>query len=169
MNKFVKETTGEGLTVPPAALKLCGVEPSQAVELWTTPQMLAILKKEMTALELLRALNSTMDLTATLLERLTEACGPCVDCMEECPMAAYQGGPLVRVSRHALEEAGIAPGGKLCCLGLTEGKAVLVTPAEYRHDLSDIPPPALSLLMSARLCMDQLNDYIMEEAIIYGQ
>ena len=69
----------------------------------------------------------------------------------------------------ALEEAGIAPGGKLCCLGLTEGKAVLVTPAEYRHDLSDIPPPALSLLMSARLCMDQLNDYIMEEAIIYGQ
>ena len=46
--------------------------------------------------------------------------------------------------------------------------AVHVMPSEYRHDLSDVPQRSLIWLKNAGLCLDQLNDYLMEETLLYG-
>ena len=154
--------------IPKAALAQGELLGYEKLEVHIQPLSAVVLPGRMTALELLRAAEGLWEVSRTLLEILEDACGPCEECQDECPMAAYNGGPLVRVEPSALEEAGISPQQKLCCVGDPTCRAVHVMPSEYRHDLSDVPQRSLIWVKNAGLCLDQLNDYLMEETVLYG-
>ena len=154
--------------IPKAALAQGELLGYEKLEVHIQPLSAVVLPGRMTALELLRAAEGLWEVSRTLLEILEDACGPCEECQDACPMAAYNGGPLVRVEPSALEEAGISPQQKLCCVGDPTCGAVHVMPSEYRHDLSDVSQRSLIWLKNAGLCLDQLNDYLMEETVLYG-
>ena len=103
--------------IPKAALAQGELLGYEKLEVHIQPLSAVVLPGRMTALELLRAAEGLWEVSRTLLEILEDACGPCEECQDACPMAAYNGGPLVRVEPSALEEAGISPQQKLCCVG----------------------------------------------------
>ena len=51
---------------------------------------------------------------------------------------------------------------------LEPGSTGTLMPSEYQHDLSDVPQRSLIWLKNAGLCLDQLNDFLMEETVLYG-
>lgn len=155
-------------SIPSAALDLAELGQFSALNLYTQGRSVVLLAPRMTVLDIVEACMGLEQLIQDLVEILVVSSGSCVGCRENCPMANYQGGPLVQIPEEALQEAGIEPGRKLCCQGFGDSNAVLVEPASHEHDLSDVPEPFLSVLRNSGLCMDQLNDCIVEEAIVYG-
>ena len=70
--------------------------------------------------------------------------------------------------RRVSQNIPLSPDQKLCCTGNEDANVVLVEAASHRHDLSDLPYQIRDMLHSAGVCMDQLNDYIVEETVVYG-
>ena len=83
--KFQKNITGGPVTIPAAALKLCGMEAGGKAELHTVEGAAVLLKTPMNAMELIRALDALHQLTVDLTVHLAEVCGPCDGCGGECP------------------------------------------------------------------------------------
>ena len=73
MKKFIKETTRKKLVIPNAALKLSGLEKGEAVEIRAADDVVMILRKEMTAMELLRAIDSIQDAALELTLHIVNA------------------------------------------------------------------------------------------------
>lgn len=156
------------ISISSAALDLAGLGEIQALSLYAQSKTAVLIPAKMTVLELADVCQGLEELVTDLLSVLAEACGPCVECRDTCAMADYQGGPLVRVPEEALREAGLSPDQKLCCTGNEDANVVLVEAASHKHDLSDLPYQIRDMLHSAGVCMDQLNDYIAEDAVVYG-
>lgn len=155
--------------IPGSALEECGIASCGTYELHILYHAVVLLPAGFTALDLIKTVDAMLALSYDLADKLAEACGTCMDCPLDCALKAYNGGPLVKVDPSALEDAGIDPGQKLYCMGDPDTKLVHVMPASHAHDLSDIPETSLGWLRASLVCMDQLNDHIMEEAIIYGE
>lgn len=83
--KFVKEYTGTNLVIPAAALKVSQFK-EQKVELHALEDAVVILKGQMTAMEMIRAMKSLNQLSGELADQLAKACGRCGGCdWEGCP------------------------------------------------------------------------------------
>ena len=80
MQKFIKETTKKKLVIPNAVLELSGLEKGEPVEIRAADDAVIILRKKMTAMELLRAIDSIQDAALALTLHIVNACGPCEDC-----------------------------------------------------------------------------------------
>ena len=74
--KFVKGTTKKKLVIPNAVMELGGFEKGAPVEIRALPDAVAVLKKEMTAMELIRAVDSLQRLSVELLVELIGVCDP---------------------------------------------------------------------------------------------
>ena len=83
MQKFVKSTTKKKLVIPNVVLELSEFERGGMVEICALPDAVVVLKREMTAMELIRAVDSLQRLAVELNQHLAEACGPCEDCSED--------------------------------------------------------------------------------------
>lgn len=58
MQKFTKNTTKKKLVIPNTVLDLSGLEKGEPVEIQALDNAVVILRKEMTAMELVRAIDS---------------------------------------------------------------------------------------------------------------
>jgi len=166
--KFIKEMTGKGIQIPAAALKLCGFEGGKQVELHAEPETLVALKASMTAMELIRAAQQLQELSAQLTTHLAKVCGFCDQCFgEECPYDDLEA-DMIAVPEDLREQAGIPKGAKLRAQADEEGNTVIVSAAEYDHDLTDVPPNFLEMFSAANVCLGALDDILIEGNVVYG-
>ena len=65
------------VTLPTAAVKLCGLEAGGKAELHALEGAAVLMKASMNAMELIHALDSLHQLTVDLAVHLIKVCGPC--------------------------------------------------------------------------------------------
>lgn len=167
MQKFVKSTTKKKLVIPNVVLELSEFERGGMVEICALPDAVVVLKREMTAMELIRAVDSLQRLAVELNQHLAEACGPCEDCSEdgECPALPERTQTIV--PEAVREEVGIPANAKLCAWPGNEPGTVTVAQADYRHDLTDVPEWELSVLSMMGVCLGSLEERLMAEDVVY--
>ena len=166
--KFIKENAPKGLKIPAAALRISGFPRGERVEIHALDNSIVLLKGHMTAPELVGVIQQLSDLSTELFEHLAEVCGPCEDCAgnEECP--ADPSRTATMIPEELRKEANIPTDAKLCAwMGDTPG-TITVGQAEYRYDLTDVPPWILEILTSRGVCLGALEELLMEEDDIYG-
>lgn len=167
--KFVKEMTPKGLQIPTAALKLCGFEPEDSVELHTSADALVVLKQRMTAMELIHAAQHLHDLSVELHTQLAKACGACEECEGGCPYDDMEGYGSLELPGYLRREAGIPEDAKLCAWADRADNTVHIAVADFEHDLTDVPPTVLEIFAETGMCIGELEEHIMSEDIVYGQ
>ena len=164
--KFVKGTTKKKLVIPNTVMELSGFERGAMVELHALTDTVVVLKKRMTAMEIVNAIDALQRLTVDLFGELAKTCGACEDCGGgECPAWARA---AIEVPEEVRQEAGIPAGVKLQAWpGETEG-TVTVAQADYRFDLTDVPEWVYSTLEALGACLGNLEELLMSEEPIHG-
>ena len=168
MQKFIKNTTKKKLVIPNVVMELSEFEKGAPVEICALPDAVVVLKREMTAMELIRAVDGLQHLTVELNRHLAKVCGPCEDCGEDGECPALPEKTRTAVPESVREDAGIPADAKLCAWpGETEG-TVTVAQADCRYDLTDVPEWELSTLAMLGVCLGELEERLMSEAVVYG-
>ncbi len=168
MHKFVKDTTKKKLVIPSAAMELSGFEKGAPVEIRAAEDAVVILKKEMTAMELIHAVEAFQQLSVELNRQLAACCGPCEACGggEECPAEPERTQTVLPDAVR--EEIGLPDGAKLCaCPGEDPGTAI-VFQANHRYDLTDVPEWELSILRGMGVCLGGLEELLMSEDPVHA-
>lgn len=161
--KFEKTATIKGAFISRPALALSGFAEDESVALHTLPGAVILLKKRMTAMDLLSAMDSISKLSTDLTTELFKLCGPCDDCQDgDCPYEDVDG--PIDLPGYLKEEAGIPKDAKLCAEVDEEEKSVTIYAAGHQHDLSDVPESLRPLLEDLGICLARL-----EEALISGE
>lgn len=169
MDKITKGTTKKKLVIPYDVMERSGFQKGAPVDVHTLTDAVIILKNGMTAIELLHAVDQMKDLTVELLSALVENCEPCADCGEtedgSCPYLANHTTP--DIPADVLQNAGIPAEAKLCAWAGPKPGIVSVARAGYRHDLSDVPEWAMSILAVYGVCFKDLAELVMSEEPVH--
>ncbi len=161
--KFENTTDRKGVVIPRSALTLSGFAENETAALHTLPGAAILVKKHMTAMDMIQAVDALTQTATNLLTELGKACGPCEECGEDgCPYEDVDG--PIDLPDYLREEAGIPTDAKLCAEVNEEEKSVTIYAAGHQHDLSDVPENLWPLLESLGICLAQL-----EEALISGE
>jgi len=121
----------------------------------------------MTAMELVHAVEQLQHLSIDLSVYLAQVCGTCSDCAEDCDIDLEHPGNGVELPEWVRREVGIPKNAKLCAWPKEDG-VVCVEEANYRYDLSDVPPQMLEMLAEGGACLNELEELLMTEEVIYG-
>ena len=169
--KFIKEPVRNGVVIPNAALRLSELD-GVPLELHTLTNAAVVISGEMDAMELIRTADSLNDVASKLLLQLARDCGHC-DCCgdpgEACELLRDPETPDILVPAWALEEADIPRDAKLTCEVNEDSGEIYVRQADYDFDLTDVPLPILDFLRSCGVCLEALEDRLMDERIVYGE
>lgn len=92
--KFIKEITSRGLLLPMIAARLAKFKAGDKVEYRPLKGTMVVLKKRMTALELLTAVEQLQGVASELLFHLHQVCGPCEECEDGCLCGETEDSPL---------------------------------------------------------------------------
>lgn len=165
--KFEKEANVKGAFVPRSALKLCDFKENEELELHTQTSAAVLTRQRMTAMELVETIDALTNLTTYFVNRLSGICGPCEGCGEEggCP---YDDDDHIDLPDYLRQEACIPPDAKLCADVDEASHSVTIHTAGFRHDLGDVPEGLLAILRENHICLGELEDRLMSDAIIYG-
>ena len=79
---------------PGGALKISGFEGQTQAEYRPLDNVIVVLKKQMTAPELLTAVEQLNGVATELLLHLDRVCGPCEECPDGCPCGESEDSPL---------------------------------------------------------------------------
>lgn len=165
--KFEKKTDIKGAFVPRSALKLCNFKENESLDLHTLPGAAVMIRQRMTAAELVETVEALVNISTSLINHLIQSCGNCDGCGEEgeCP---YDELDHTEQLDNLREEAGISPGDKLIAQPDAATHTIILQSAGYKHDLSDVPEGLLSVLRENSICVGELEDRLMTEAVVYG-
>ena len=161
--KFTLETGKKGLRIRREILNASGFQHEEALDVHGMDHTIVILEEKMTAGELVRSIHSLKNLASDLLVHLAKVCGPCERCEAPCPCTLEE--EPAKVPEKLLERAGIPKGSKLDVFA--ENGRLTISAAEA-PDLRDVPPEMLDLLRQSGVCLDTLEELMIEEAVIYG-
>ena len=92
--KFIKEITSRGLLLPLVAARLAKFKAGDRVEYRPLDNVIVVLKKQMTAPELLTAVEQLNVVATELLLHLDRVCGPCEECADGCLCGESEDSPL---------------------------------------------------------------------------
>ena len=157
--KFNKQINNGTLLIPGGAFKISGFEGGEKVEIHTLDSAVVVLKKQMTTMELIQAMDALHRLATELTVHLARVCGTCDDCEDGCPFDDLEDG-MLELPDYLREEAGIPAGAKLCVYVDDEEKTVTIAEAGYDHDLRDVPPYLLEMLGEAGICLGELEEQL---------
>ena len=82
---FIRENTKKGLTIPPTALMVSGID-GQPLEYRTLPGAIVAFKRSMTAMELIDTIHALNRCASELFDVLVETAGKCDGCDEQCDL-----------------------------------------------------------------------------------
>lgn len=119
--KFIKEITSRGLLLPLVAARLAKFKAGDKVEYRPLKGTMVVLKKRMTAPELLTAVEQLNGVATELLLHLDRVCGPCEECVDGCLCGESEDSPLQHLPTDLLltfAEAGT-------CLGELEEHLIM--------------------------------------------
>lgn len=166
--RFVNENTPKGLLIPKPAMAVSGFNDREKVEYHALDNTVVVLKRRMTAMELIHAARQLQELSVELHTHLAKVCGFCDNCEGGCPFDDL-GEADIELPDSLRREAGIPMGAKLCaCVDEEEG-TVTIAQADYAHDLRDVPPKVLAMLAAADVCLGELEEHLMVGDIVYGR
>ncbi len=92
--QFIKEITSRGLLLPMIAARLAKFKAGDRVEYRPLDNVIVVLKKQMTAPELLTAVEQLNGVAMELLLHLDRVCGPCEECPDGCLCGESEDSPL---------------------------------------------------------------------------
>lgn len=171
--KFEKISPADGVTIPAAALKLSGFTPGEDAEYHTLKDAVVVLKKQMTASEVVRAAWALQQLSAELCVHLAEQCCPCDGCADCgglvrcCPYSPLNFAVDIELPDELRELAGIEKDAPLHVELLDDGEISICANHEG-PGLWDVPAPMMQGLLAAGLCPAGLEDALEQEDVIYG-
>lgn len=163
--KFVKEVSEYGLSIPLAAFKLSEFENGSAADFHTLKNTVVVLKKRMTALELIGAIHSLQRLSADLFTHLAMQCGPCEAC-DGCNYEPEDFALDLKLPDELREKAGF-PKDAVYRADVDDG-VIIIRASDDIPGLRDVPPQIMNVILAAGLCPEALEEYIMEGKIVYG-
>ena len=154
------------LVIPADAVELSHLRPDEPVCVHVGENTIVAVPQNMTAMEAVNTLNVLDGIVSELLESFREACGDCEDqaegdgCPAECQTPGkcpYEDihGPQVTLSDSVRREMGVAPDAKVDCF-VDDGELV-VTAADYDHDITDVPENIRLMLSVAGVCPGVLD------------
>lgn len=111
--KFNQQINNGALLIPSGVSKLSGFEAGEKVEIHALDSAVVVLKKQMTAMELIQAMDALYQLATELTAHLALACGSCDDCGDGCPFDDLEDG-MLELPDYLRREACIPDGAKLC-------------------------------------------------------
>ncbi len=125
----------------------------------------------MNVMEVIRTADALQGLASDLLAAIGTACEKCDECGVGllCDLMKGEIRPEVSIPSQVLEEAGVDPDCKLACKVDSESGAICVVEADYRYDLTDIPPTLLDTFRECGICLDDLEEKLKNEEVVYGQ
>lgn len=165
--KFNKQLSNGVLMIPSGMFKISGFESGEKVELHTLDSAVVVLKQQMTAMELIQAVDTLHKLTADLTVHLAHVCGPCEGCEKACPFDDLGDG-MLELPDYLREEAGIPAKAKLDAVVNVDDHTVTLCEADYDHDLRDVPEGLLEVLDDLGVCMGELEKRLIAGDIIYN-
>lgn len=166
--KFNKQMDSGALLIPRAAFKISSFEADEKAEIHALDSAVIVLKKQMTAMELIQAADALHRLATELTAHLAMACGECGECEDGCPFDDLEEG-MLELPDYLRREACIPDGAKLCAYADDEENTVTIGIAEYNHDLRDVPPYLLEMLAEAGICLGEFEKYLVTEKNLYGE
>ncbi len=184
MNKN-KTISDQSFHIPQRLFERCGFDRTDEITVQADDNVMMITKSQMTALELIRAIEALSSYASLLAVSLIKACEICDGCgdmdedadcspaerLEACTLCAdllaekFQ----LHIPAHLLEEAGIAKDAKLHVHTDEDNGMITVMTANGGQDISDAPPTLLKALAKHGVCLMALNELIMQGDIIHGE
>ncbi|WP_352416471.1 hypothetical protein [Oscillibacter ruminantium] len=158
----MKNNQNKGLIISNEAIIKAGLGDEIAVI--GTDSAIVIAGAKMTAMELIKTIDSLAEITQGYLAILSKNCGECDDC-GHCEDLDFEG---IHLPDGVLEIAGIPVGTKLNAFIEEDGEMIHIEPAEYEHDISDIPPHLLSLFSNYGICLGELDALLVKGELLHG-
>lgn len=153
-----------------ADLEVANLNEWEKLELHLLDQTAIVIPGIMTSMEVIRTAEALQGLASDLLSAVGSACEKCDGCNVEllCDLMKGEIRPEISIPHQVLEEAGVDPDYKLACEVDPESGKIHVAEADYRYDLTDIPPSLLDTFRECGICLNDLETKLKEETIVYG-
>lgn len=170
--RFEKPNLASSVTIPAAAMTISGFNPGEDAQYHTLNGAVVVLKKQMTAAQLIRAAWALQQLSTELCAHLAGQCCPddCSACADEthgCPYNALDFTHEIDLPDELLEMAGI-PSGAPLHLELEDGEVIISS----NHDgpgLWDMPAPLMKGFLAAGICPGELDEKLKTGELVYGE
>lgn len=166
-------TTKNGAIIPPAALKSSGFGPHEGVECNALNGCVVALKKNMNAMELIRAAWALISLASDLTQALTDQCGycdgKCGSCNHECPYGQTDFSVDMQVPEEFREIADIPDDAVLHAEFPEKGGILLCESTGDPPELWDVPAPMMEGLLAAGVCPASLEMLLKSGEAVYGE
>ena len=132
------------------------------IKLVATDHIIVITKAKMTAMDLVKTIDSMSSLLYSLMDGLAECCGECDGC-DHCEDLDFES---IRLPNEVLEAAGIPIGTKLSAFVEEDEGVIHIEPAEYDYDISDVPPHLLDAFSDYGICLGELDALLIENEVL---
>jgi hypothetical protein len=179
------------IALPEFACELCGFTGEETLELHAAEDTLVVLKEQMTAMELIHAIDALGGIASELTVILAKACGFCDNCgdgnsehcadcdsskdgpvewVKDCELCRdlLNGDEAIRVPEYLLEEAGIPKDSKLQAYVDEDSGEITIAEADTQYDIADVPAGIRAVLAQSGVCLAGLDELLMLEKIVYG-
>ena len=166
MKTTEKKKTDFSMTIPSAALEEAGIAAAKCAELHHLKHCVAVLQGKLTAFEMIEAIESLSKLAEFLTVQLSKVCGCCDGC-DACG-EVLENEQDITVPPELLDELDIPRNAKLEAYADPDEGLIIIGPANYEHDISDVPDDFLRMLVAAGVCISELEEHLMTEDIVYG-
>ena len=163
--KFKESSPDSRMVIPSEVLEASGISVDQCVELHQLRHCVAVLQGKLTAYELIEVILDLNKMSEFLVVQLAKACGTC----DGCGDCANENKCGIVVPPELLDELGLPRNTKLEACADHDDGLILVGPACYEHDLTDIPDDFLEMLSDSGICLDVLEEHLMAEDTVYGE
>ena len=169
MKKVIMNGPSE-IYISDAELETANLNEWERLELHLLDQAAVVIPGVMTVMEVIRTAEALQGLASELLAAIGKACEKCDGCNVELLCDLMKGAirPEVSIPPQVLEEAGFDPDCKPTCEVDSESGEIRIVEAEYRYDLSDIPPTLLDTFREYSICLEDLEEKLKEETFVYG-
>ena len=161
-----KKCEGRSLNLPAALLSISELDGQEDLEMIPGEGVLVIMKRQMTAMELINAAENLRHLSSNLYADLATECGMCDDC-EHCPYEE----PITddaELSEEVREKAGISEHRKLCVEVDKKNHRAIVSDAGYEHDIRDAPQYLQEMFICAGISLCDLDQHLRQGDFVYG-
>lgn len=132
------------------------------IKLVATDHLIVLTKAEMTAMDLVKTIDSMSTLLYSLVDTLAECCGECDEC-DHCEDLDFE---PIHLPHEVLEIAGIPTGAKLASFVEEDEGVVHIEAAEYDYDISDVPPHLLATFSDYGICLGELDALLIKNEVL---
>ncbi len=151
----------KGLTVENEVIEHANL--GEDIVLTATDHLIVLAKGKMSAMDMVKTIESLTDLTHLYLEVLAKNCGVC----EKCGHCEDLEDEDIKLPEYLLEIAGVPTDAKLCAYVEEDSGIVRVEEADYESDITDVPKDLRNLLQNYGICMGELDALLVKGELLH--